>query len=162
MTLEQEVASIMAFTLHAANDPHPYYYDVPEKFAFPAMYFPQPEITTRGETFRTYASEYAWYINIFAETTEAAHALGLGVLTQLKRARNVVPIIDETGQSTKEVLRLKDTSLRKIDTGVVQLGLEWTSRRPYDANEALLMQRFQLNYEDKSNKEDAVNGEQED
>ena len=95
MQLEQEVASIMMFALKAGGNPSPYYYDVPEQFKFPAMYFPQPEIITRGETFRTYASEYAWYINIMAETTEAAQEIGLEVLTQLKRARNLVPIVDE-------------------------------------------------------------------
>lgn len=158
MQLEQEVASIMMFALQAAGNPAPYYYDVPEQFKFPAMYFPQPEITTRGETFRTYASEYAWYINIIAETTEAAHELGLNVLTQLKRARNLVPIVDESGEPIGRKLRLKDPSLRKVDTGVVQLTLEWTSRRPYDLAEALLVMRFYLNYEEKSDKEDALNG----
>lgn len=156
MQLEQEVASIMMFALKAGGNPSPYYYDVPEQFKFPAMYFPQPEIITRGETFRTYASEYAWYINIMAETTEAAQEIGLEVLTQLKRARNLVPIVDEAGNLTGRKLRLKDPSLRKVDTGVVQLTLEWTSRRPYDLAEAMLVMRFYLNYENNSNEEDAL------
>ena len=66
--LEQEVASVMAFALHKAGDPHPYYWDVPEDFKRPAMYFPQPEIDTGGDTLGTYASEYAWYINVFADS----------------------------------------------------------------------------------------------
>lgn len=147
MTLEQEVASIMAFALRSAGNPSPYYYDVPEQFKFPAMYFPQPEIVTRGETFRTYASEYAWYINIMCETTEEAHEIGLGVLTKIKQARNLVPIIDGDGSATGTKLRLKDPALKKIDTGVVQLTIEWTSRRPYDAEDVLKMQRFFVEHE---------------
>ncbi|MBQ3009659.1 MAG: hypothetical protein IJA35_00790 [Clostridia bacterium] len=142
MTLEQEVASIMAFALRSAGNPSPYYYDVPEQFEFPAMYFPQPEIVTRGETFRTYASDYAWYINVMCKTTEEAHEIGLGVLTKLKQARNLVPIIDGGGSETGTKLRLKDPMLKKIDTGVVQLTIEWTSRRPYDAEDVLKTQRF--------------------
>ncbi len=155
MTLEQEVASIISFVLDVAGKPRPYYREVPEKFRFPAMYFPTPEITTRGETFRTYASGYAWYINIFAETTEQAHELGLAALTKLKRARNLVPLIDEAGKPTGEKLRLDDPKLRKIDSGVVQLTIEWTSRRPYDRIPTELMQHFNLDYNDKSNKEDS-------
>ncbi len=145
MTLEQEVASIISFVLAAAGNPHPYYYEVPEQFSFPAMYFPTPELTTRGETFRTYASGYAWYINVMAETTEQAHELGLAALTKLKQARNLVPLIDEAGKPTGKKLRLDDPKLRKIDSGVVQLTIEWTSRRPYDAATPLKMRKPKIN-----------------
>lgn len=156
VTLEQEVASIIAFVLAAAGNPRPYYYDVPEEFNFPAMYFPTPEIKTRGETFRTYASGYVWYINVMAETTEKAHELGLAALTKLKQARNLVPLINESGEPTGKKLRLDDPQLHKIDSGVVQLTIEWTSRRPYDAAEPAKMQAPKLNF---YSKEDLINGE---
>lgn len=136
VTLEQETASIMAFVIDGSGNPNPYYYEVPETFNFPAIYFPQPEITTRGETFRTYASEYVYYINILAETTEEAQERGLAALEKLKRARNLVPLLEADGTATGKKLRLKDPSLRKIDSGVVQLTVEWTSRRPYNRTPA--------------------------
>lgn len=135
MELEQEVASIMAFALHSAGDPHPHYWDIPQDFERPAMYFPQPEIDTGGDTLGTYASEYAWYINVFADTTEEAHGIALAVLTALKRARNYVPLLNEDGTTTGKKLRLKDPKLKRVDTGVVQLTIEWTSRRAYDGKE---------------------------
>lgn len=144
MLLEQEIASIIAFALTQAGNPSPYYYNVPEKFDFPAMFFPQPEIRTRGETFRTYAMEYAWYINVLCETTEEAHAKAWAVLTALKRARNYVPLIDTEGEPTGEKLRLDDPSVRPVDTGVVQLTIEWTSRRPYDDPEAQKMMEWEV------------------
>lgn len=140
MTLEQETASVMAFALRYADNPNPYYYEVPQEFEYPAIYFPQPEISTRGETFHTYASEYVMYVNIMAETTEEAQERGLKVLSKLKQRRNLVPIIGNDGEETGENLRLKDPSLRKVDSGVVQLTLEWTSRRPYDEKEVSKMQ----------------------
>lgn len=148
--LEQEIASIAAFALDKGENPKPYYWNVPEGFAFPAMYFPTPEINSRGETFFTYALEYAWYINIFAETTEKAHQIGLQVLTALKMGRNLVPLIDKDGQDTGKRLRLNDPSLKNIDTGVEQLTIEWTSRRPYAPDEAELMRIFHVVFDDKS------------
>ena len=160
VTLEQEVASIMAFAHSSAGKPAPYYYDVPEQFRTPAIFFPEPEISTRGETFFTYASEYAWYINIFGATSAEAHAIGLRVLTALKRAKNLVPIIAEDGKETGEKLRLKDPQLRNIEAGVVQLSIEWTSRRPYDATIPPRMQRFKLGYEIKEASEHGKKGQQ--
>lgn len=136
MALEQEVASIAAFVIQNADNPNPYYYSIPEQFSFPAVYFPRPEILTRGETFRTYAAEYAWYINVLCKTTEEAHDRALAVLTAIKRARNRLPLLEQDGSISGETLRLADPSIKAIDEGVVQLTVEWTSRRPYaDAEE---------------------------
>lgn len=135
MELEQEIASIIAAAQRIAGDIGYYYWNLPESFRYPAMYFPQPEITTGGDTLGTYASEYAWYINVFAETTEQAHRIGLAVLTALKRARNYVPLLNEDGTNTGKKLRLKDPALRCVDAGVVQLTIEWTSRRSYADDE---------------------------
>lgn len=161
ITLEQEVASIIAFALREAGNPHPYYQELPEQFAFPAMYFPQPEIVTRGETFRTYASEYAWYINVFARTTEEAHSTCLKVLTRLKQSRNCIPILNADGSAAGKKLRLNDPSVKRVDTGVAQLTLSWISRRPYDLAEPVKMQSFHLNYTDNSMKEENQYGEEE-
>lgn len=139
MLLEQEIASIMAFALHYADNPSPYYWNVPEKFCYPAMYFPQPEITTGGETMRTYAMRYSWYINIFSDTTEKAWALAWKVLTALKQQRNLVPLLNEDGSKSNSGLRLNDPSAKVIDNGVAQLTLTWTSRRPYDCEEVQKM-----------------------
>ncbi len=132
MELEQEVASIIAAAQRVAGDIAYYYWNIPENFHFPALFFPQPEITTGGDTFRTYASEYAWYIKVFAKTTEQAHSIALKILTALKRARNYVPLIDADGKPTGKKLRLKDPSLKGLEEGVEQVLIEWTSRRPYD------------------------------
>lgn len=134
MVFEQELASIISFALIAAGGPKPYYYNVPEQFEHPAMFFPQPEINTRGETFNSYAMEYVWYVNVFCETTEEAYRLANAVLVALKDARNLVPLIDTSRTATGEMLRLNDPSIKPVDSGVVQIALSWTSRRPYDCD----------------------------
>lgn len=145
MLLEQEIASIMAFAIYHAGNPSPYYYNVPESFQYPAIYFPQPEIDTGGETFRTYNMRYVWYINLFDATTEGAHEKAWNVLTALKRNRNLVPLIDENGAPEGGKLRLDDPSLKSADEGAVQLTLTWTSRRPYDAEEVQKMVEWEVN-----------------
>ncbi|MCX4265958.1 MAG: hypothetical protein OSJ64_03975, partial [Firmicutes bacterium] len=59
--LEQELASIMKYLLDTADNPSPYYWQVPQNFVVPAIYFPIPEIVSGGETFLTYKLDYAWY-----------------------------------------------------------------------------------------------------
>lgn len=153
MELEQEIASIIAMAQRIAGDIGCYYWNLPEDFHCPALFFPQPEITTNGETFRTYASEYAWYIKVFAETTQQAHSIALSILTAIKRAKNYVPLINRDGEPTKEKLRLKDPSLKWLETGVEQVVIEWTSRRPYDLPTPPKMQHFKIFYEQKDEKE---------
>jgi hypothetical protein len=142
--LEQELASIMKYTLDRAGNPSPYYYEVPQHFTVPAVYFPTPEITTGGETFETYSMEYAWYIKMFATTSQEAYALGLAVLTAIKGNRNLIPLIDETGERARENIRLYDPKLKVLDNGAAQLTLNWASRRPYDAEAAVKMQSYEV------------------
>lgn len=131
--MEQEIASVAKFVLDNAGALlNPFYYDVPESFAYPAAYFPRPEITTRGDTLNTYAFSYAWFPLIFCETTEEAYDHALAVLTALKYERNLVPLMDaQTGKQIGARLRIDDPQIKTVDRGAVQIGISWDSRRPY-------------------------------
>lgn len=144
--LEQEIASIMKFTLEKAGNPSPYYYKVPEGFLIPSVYFPVPEVTTRGDTFRTYALEYTWFIKFFGFDEARAQALAFTVLTAIKTGRNRIPLIGTDGKPTGQGFRLKDPTLKRLDgtPGVAQLGLSWDSPRPYDDPEAQKMMVYDL------------------
>lgn len=149
--LEQEIASIIQFVLDAADNPAPYYYDVPEDFYVPAAYFPSPEISTRGETFRTYAMEYAWYIKFFHSTREGAHALALAALSAIKQARNLVPLIGPGGTATGNSIRLDDPRLTATaqnqsanERGAAILKLYWSSRRPYTRPAVQKMREYHI------------------
>lgn len=142
--LEQELASIMKFTLDRADNPSPYYYEVPQHFSVPAVYFPTPEITTGGETFRTYSMEYAWYIKLFHKSSNGAYSLGLAVLTAIKSNRNLIPLITVTGEKAEGNIRLDDPKLKVLDNGAAQLTLSWTSRRPYNTEETVKMQSYEV------------------
>lgn len=131
--LEQEIASLMKHVLISAGSPAPYYDEAPEDFIVPAVYFPQPEITSEGDTLLTYALLYTWSVKFFHSDALGAQALGLAVLTTLQETKNVVPLISENGDYTGCGFRLKDPRLKVIETspGVAQLTLTWASPRPY-------------------------------
>ena len=131
--LEQEIASVIRFILDSVPGITPYYWDIPEGFVVPSVFFPQPELTPLGDTFASYAVEYDWYIKFFASTDEDAYASAAAALNAICAARLLVPLIDETGAAAGGGLRLKDPGgVKKVDTGVVQFALTWDSRRPYN------------------------------
>ena len=144
--LDREMSSIIRFTLDNANNPNPYYWQVPEDFSIPAAYFPQPELSSRGDTLNEYALEFVWFIKFFNETDMAAYMSGYSVLNEIKRKRNVIPLIDERGNLTGRGFRLEDPSLRVIDTGSAQLTIRWDSRRPYHEPDTQKMMTYHVNF----------------
>lgn len=156
--LEQEIASIIMFTLEKSGNPTPYYDEVIEGFLLPSVYFPPPEVGSSGDTLATYALNYTLFVKFFHVDTRQAHENGLAVLTAIRAARNLVPLIDEDGKKTGRGFRLKDPSLKKVDgtPGVAQLELSWDSPRPYNATNAQKMMVYDLNMYGKSAYEAAV------
>lgn len=145
VALEQEIASIIRLILDATTGLTPYYQQVPDSFMVPAVYFPQPIFTARGETFLTYALEYDWFVKFFASTDGEAQAHAARALNAICAARLLVPLIDEQGQPVGRGVRLKDPELSKADDNAYQIRLQWDSRRPYNAVEYQKMMHYDLN-----------------
>lgn len=130
--LEQEMASIIKYIITKADNPAPYYWNVPAHFSVPAVYFPTPEIDTGGETFLTYYMDFVWYIKFYHSSEQGAYSLGYEVIKAIRAARNLIPLIDEEGSEISgNWVRVNDPTLRVIDSGAAQLTLSWRSRRPY-------------------------------
>ena len=116
--LEQEIASVIRFILDSVPGITPYYWDIPEGFVVPSVFFPQPELTPLGDTFASYAVEYDWYIKFFASTDEDAYASAAAALNAICAARLLVPLIDEAGAAVGGGVRLKDPGgVKRLDTG---------------------------------------------
>ena len=154
--LDAEIASIMKFLIDAAGNPGPYYYNIPENFVVPAIYFPQPEISTRGDTLKTYALEFSWFVKFFGKDTQSAQQMAFAVMTALQRRKNVVPLIDAAGALTGRGFRMKDPSFRIADDGVVQMTLTWDSSRPYFEEEAQKITDLKINMRAKGAFDSAV------
>lgn len=131
--IEQEMASIIRYVLDNAGGPAPYYWNVPQHFSIPAAYFPTPELTTGGETFLTYWTDFVWYIKLFHRTCQGAYSIGNAVVQAIRAARNLIPLIEQDGRVIAGGwVRVKDPELRVLDDGAAQLTISWRSRRPYN------------------------------
>lgn len=132
MLLEQEMASIMAFIYKESGAEAAYYWDVPQHFQVPSVYFPVPEESSGGETFLTYHVDYAWYVKLFEQTSQRAYVMGRNVLREIRSRRNLVPMVDEGGSEVPNMwVRVNDPSLKSLDNGAAQLEVTWRSRMPY-------------------------------
>lgn len=100
--------------------------------------------------------EYVWFVKFFHRTTQDAYALAFNALTAIKANRNLIPLINTSGEKTGEAIRLKDPELGTIDSGAVQLKIEWISRRPYNAEDVLKMQTYDVDYINKAAYERAI------
>lgn len=125
-----EIASIMKYIIEKANNPTPYYYNVPEGFIVPAVFFPKPEIDTRGETFNSYAMSYIWNVKFFDKTKQGEYDMAFAVLKAIKDDRNLIPIIDAQGIETNKFARLSDPKLTEIDDGPIQIEIGFDSIQP--------------------------------
>lgn len=141
--LEQELASIIKYVLDSSGNPTPYYWNIPQSFAVPAAYFPQPEIDTDRATLNDYSAEYSWYINFFDSTTQGAHEHAFKALTAIVSNRRAIPLIDTDGSPTGKIFRISDVKLRTVDDGVVQLTVNFTSYRKYTREEVPQMQSYE-------------------
>lgn len=97
---------------------------------------------------------------LFHAVIVGGHALRRGPQHELDDAgdplmarRRLVPLVGEDGNATGEGLRMDDPEVESIDRdgvgGTAQLTLHWSSRRPYDAEEAQKMVEFTLNFIEK-------------
>jgi hypothetical protein len=155
--LEHEISSVMKFVLERSDNPHPYYWSMPQDFIIPSVYFPQPEITSDGATTNHYELSYSWFIKFFAKDVQSAHVMGLAAFTALRSMRNAVPLIDTDGNPAGRVFRLQDPKLRTLDDMTAQLTLTWNSYRPYHRDEIQKMMRFNAKLYLKNAFENAVN-----
>jgi hypothetical protein len=134
--LEQEMASVVRFVCDAADEARPggvvpYYYEVPQDFSMPCVYFPAMDVIARGGTLNSFQLEYVWKIEFFDVTAQDAGALALAVLQKARSKRNLIVLLSQDGSQTEEFLRLKDPAIKRLKGGTAQLILKWNSFREF-------------------------------
>ena len=131
--MEQITASIANFILSAAgNGITPYYNELKQGFHVPSIFFPDIEVDGTPEDLDSYALTHSCYVKIFHSTTNDAYALAKQIFKKIVGSRYFVPIVDINGVATGEKIRIKKANIRKVDSGVYQLWLEWDESYVYD------------------------------
>ena len=143
--MEQEVASAASFINCAVGeDVSPYYWEVPANFMVPAVYYPAPEIESAGDALDTFEASYTWLIKFFHKTDAEAHDLARAALMAIKRARNVVPLIEVDGTAAGRGFRVRDPSIKQVDRCAWQLTLRWDSPRYFDRADSQQVEKFKF------------------
>lgn len=140
--LDQELASIARFVYDNIGIKSVHYGEMPENFKTPSVYFPVPEVITRGDTTTTYAIMYSWFIKVFDISSNRAYGRTFNVLNQLKQNRNMIPIINPDGTAQDKKFRIKDPRISKLETGAMQLQIDWDSVRTYTKAQSEKARRF--------------------
>ena len=145
--MEQEAGSTAKYILTAVgNGVQPYYRNLPENFQYPSVFFPVPDVTTGSDTFSTYRSDYSLFITFFHGSKQEAYELALTALTAIKKNRNLVPLLDETGkQIGKRFLRLKDPEIRCTSENTATLVIRYTTRKKYNDARGVKVTDYYLN-----------------
>lgn len=68
--------------------------------------------------------------------------MAMPVLKSIKDNRGQIPIINENGAGTGKAFYVKNPKITVSDEGVVQLIVEWDSRRLYTAEAVLKMREY--------------------
>lgn len=130
--IEQEFASIISYIIKAAGNPAPYYWNVAESFEIPSVFFPVPEISTSGDTASGFKADYTWQVVFFHRTSQEAFQMAQSALLSIRRARNLIPLIDEEGKAQRRGVRISDPTARQGEDGSAVLTFTWRRRLPYD------------------------------
>lgn len=157
--MRQDEASIARRICEILPDAAVYYEKLPDAgFKIPAVYFPAPELTSRGDTLTGWAAKYSWHVKIFAATARKARELADKVVDVLMTARRIVPLFDDEGNPTGQTVRIDDPSVKAIDDspGAAQLTITWDSCRDYYVPESTKVENIIINIHQKQEDE---NGE---
>lgn len=129
--LEQELASIARFIYDNTGIKSVHYDEMPKNFKTPSLYFPVPEVITRGDTMLSYAIMYSWFIKIYDVSSNVAYNKAFSALNEIKQKKNLIPIINTDGTLQGKKFRIKDPRISKLDIGVIQLQIDWDSVRSF-------------------------------
>lgn len=130
--LEQETASIIAFILKNTNGLHPYYYEVPQSFRIPSVYFPEPELSSKALNLGAYRLEYILRIQFRDKDSPSVNKAATAAFTAILGKRRILPRINENGEPDGSFFMLKYPEVKILDTGVAQLTVKWDSPRTYE------------------------------
>lgn len=143
--IEQETAGIIRFIRDTLSEAVAYFWDIPQGFQMPAVYFLAPEADSAGDTLSTYRLNYIMYVKLFAETTQQAQSMAIRTLNAIRQCGNLIPLYKEDGTAEGFGFRLRDPQIKPVDTGVYQLTLQWNSEREYKEGSATKAKEIHIN-----------------
>lgn len=133
--LDQEAACLARFILGAVEGAKPYYWEMPDSFNVPAVFFPTPEIVSAGDALNSYELAFTWLVKFFHRTDGEAQNLAQTALVAIQKAHRLIPLYTEDGADMETDFRVLDPSIRQVSRGAWQMTVRWNSPRYYSEDE---------------------------
>ncbi|WP_139491786.1 phage portal protein [Brevibacillus dissolubilis] len=135
-----EVAAIAKFALGTC-DAALYTDNIPEGMKIPALYISAPTVSDAVDTTTTYQKQYVLSIKVFHTDTPQAFDLAEVIADEIRNRRSLIPLVNEAGEPNGQSLRIEQTDVKTVDTGVAQLTIKWRSRYHYHREAGTTVQR---------------------
>jgi len=119
--------------------------EVPENFAVPCLYFPEPFSFDSNDTTSTFKKTYNLSVKLFHQDSKQANFEAERIADAVREKRNIIPIVDINGAEIGDYVRIIRIETRIADNGVAIIQLTWDSRYFYEQEQYTPLQDVGVN-----------------
>ncbi|OIR62877.1 phage portal protein [Bacillus sp. FMQ74] len=142
--MNSETGSIMAFLYSQWSVPI-YERELPDHFQVPSLYVPSPSVFEETDTVSTFKKTYSLNVKLFHHDSVQALDEADRLADAIREARNMVPLLSESGEKTGDMVRISRIETRVGDRGEAVMVIRWSSRYYYHKTEQPALQDIDMN-----------------
>ncbi|WP_439024828.1 phage tail terminator family protein [Bacillus halotolerans] len=142
--MNSETGTIMAFLYSQWSVPI-YESELPDHFQVPSLYVPAPSVFEETDTVSTFKKTYSLNVKLFHLDSVQALDEADRLADAIREARNIVPLLSESGEKTGDMLRITRIETRVGDRGEAVMVIRWSSRYYYHKTEQPVLQDIDMN-----------------
>ncbi|MDL9995501.1 phage portal protein [Bacillus stercoris] len=142
--MNSETGSIMAFLYSQWSVPI-YERELPDHFQVPSLYVPSPSVFEETDTVSTFKKTYSLNVKLFHHDSVQALDEADRLADAIREARNMVPLLSESGEKTGDMVRITRIETRVGDRGEAVMVIRWSSRYYYHKTEQPVLQDIDMN-----------------
>ncbi|MGG3031740.1 phage tail terminator family protein [Bacillus stercoris] len=142
--MNSETGSIMAFLYSQWSVPI-YERELPDHFQVPSLYVASPSVFEETDTVSTFKKTYSLNVKLFHHDSVQALDEADRLADAIREARNMVPLLSESGEKTGDMVRVTRIETRVGDRGEAVMVIRWSSRYYYHKTEQPVLQDIDMN-----------------
>ncbi|MFP7232024.1 phage portal protein [Bacillus subtilis] len=142
--MNSETGSIMAF-LYSRWPVLIYERELPDHFQIPSLYVPSPSVFEETDTVSTFKKTYSLNVKLFHLDSVQALDEADRLADAIREARNMVPLLSESGEKTGDKIRISRIETRVGDRGEAVMVIRWSSRYYYHKTKQPVLQGIDMN-----------------
>ncbi|KAF1680814.1 phage portal protein [Bacillus mexicanus] len=142
--MNSETGSIMAFLYSQWSVPI-YERKLPDQFQVPSLYVPSPSVFEETDTVSTFKKTYSLNVKLFHHDSVQALDEADRLADAVREARNMIPLLNESGEKTGDMIRITRIETRVGDRGEAVMVIRWSSRYYYHKTEQPVLQEIEMN-----------------